>query len=69
MNRALGTTLVLVTHELASIFAIAERCLMLDRDSKGAIALGAPRELREQSRDPRVRAFFNRRPPEHEAQA
>jgi len=68
LNHALGTTLVLVTHELPSIFAIAERCLMLDRDAKGAIALGAPRELRENSRDPRVRAFFNRRPHENEAQ-
>jgi phospholipid/cholesterol/gamma-HCH transport system ATP-binding protein len=66
LNRALGTTLVVVTHELASIFAIAQRCLMLDRDARGSIALGAPREL-QQSRDSRVRAFFNRQPPSHEA--
>ena len=66
LNRALGTTLVLVTHELPSIFAIAQRCLMLDRDAKGAIAVGSPRELKE-SRDPRVHAFFNREPPVHEA--
>jgi len=69
LNRALGTTLVVVTHELPSIFAIAGRCLMLDRDAKGVIAIGAPRDLREHSRDPRVRAFFNRRPPGHEAQS
>jgi phospholipid/cholesterol/gamma-HCH transport system ATP-binding protein len=68
LNRALGTTLVLVTHELPSIFAIAQRCIMLDRDAKGAIAVGSPRELKE-SRDPRVHAFFNREPPVHEAHA
>jgi phospholipid/cholesterol/gamma-HCH transport system ATP-binding protein len=67
LNRGLGTTLVVVTHELPSIFAIARRCLMLDRDAKGAIALGDPRELRDHSRDPRVSAFFNRKPPGGEA--
>jgi phospholipid/cholesterol/gamma-HCH transport system ATP-binding protein len=60
LNRGLGTTLVVVTHELASIYAIATRCLMVDREAKGAIALGDPRELREQSRVPKVAAFFNR---------
>ena len=53
---------MIVTHELASIFAIGQRCVMLDREAKGMIALGDPRELREHSRDPRVAAFFNRRP-------
>jgi len=69
LNRGLGTTLVIVTHELASIFAIAERCIMLDRDAKGPIALGAPADLRDHSRDPRVVAFFNRKPAGGEAQA
>jgi phospholipid/cholesterol/gamma-HCH transport system ATP-binding protein len=67
LNRGLGTTLVLVTHELASIFAIAERCIMLDRDAKGPIALGEPADLRDHSRDPRVVAFFNRKPAVSEA--
>src|SRR5882672_10280918 len=62
LNRGLGTTLVVVTHELASIFAIASRCIMLDRDAKGAIALDRPSDLRDHSRDPRVVAFFNRKP-------
>jgi phospholipid/cholesterol/gamma-HCH transport system ATP-binding protein len=62
LNRGLGTTLVVVTHELASIFSIAQRCLMLDRDAKGPIALGSPTDLRDHSRDPRVVAFFNRKP-------
>jgi phospholipid/cholesterol/gamma-HCH transport system ATP-binding protein len=69
LNRGLGTTLVVVTHELASIFAIAERCIMLDREAKGPIALGRPAELRDHSRDPRVVAFFNRKPAVSEAMA
>jgi len=69
LNRGLGTTLVVVTHELASIFAIASRCIMLDRDAKGPIALGKPADLRDHSRDPRVVAFFNRRPAVSEAVA
>jgi phospholipid/cholesterol/gamma-HCH transport system ATP-binding protein len=60
LNRAFGFTVVLVTHELASIFEIAGRCVMLDRESRSIIAEGAPRALQEQSSDPRVRAFFNR---------
>jgi phospholipid/cholesterol/gamma-HCH transport system ATP-binding protein len=69
LNRGLGTTLVVVTHELPSIFAIAERCIMLDRDAKGPIALGAPADLRDHSRDPRVVAFFNRKPAGSEAES
>jgi phospholipid/cholesterol/gamma-HCH transport system ATP-binding protein len=59
LARGLGTTLVVVTHELASIFKIASRCIMLDGASRGIIARGKPLELRESS-DPRVHAFFNR---------
>ena len=58
----LGTTCVMVTHELASIAAVADRCLMLDRRAQGAIALGTPAALRD-GEDPRVRAFFRREPP------
>jgi phospholipid/cholesterol/gamma-HCH transport system ATP-binding protein len=54
------TTLVIVSHELASIFGIADRVIMLDREAKGIIAEGAPRELAEQSRDPRVSEFLHR---------
>ncbi|WP_201727954.1 ABC transporter ATP-binding protein [Acidocella sp. C78] len=60
LRAALGCTFVVITHELASIFAIADRCLMLDRDARGMIALGVPRELRTEAAHPRVRAFFNR---------
>jgi phospholipid/cholesterol/gamma-HCH transport system ATP-binding protein len=65
LSRNLGTTLVIVTHELASIFTIGNRCVMLDREAKGMIALGDPRELRDHSTHPTVSAFFNRRVPEH----
>lgn len=57
-----GATFVIVTHELASIYAIADRCIMLDKSKKGIIATGAPAELRDHSTDPRVSAFFRRDP-------
>lgn len=59
----LGTTIVVVSHELASIFDIADRVIMLERESKGLIAEGDPRTLRDRSDDPRVREFLNRRSP------
>ncbi len=62
LRRENATTCVVVTHELASIHAIADRCLMLDRDAQGVIALGPPAALRD-SADPRVHAFFHREPP------
>jgi len=68
VNKSLGTTIVVVSHELPSIFTIADRCIMLDGPSKRIIAEGDPRELRERSTDPRVHAFFNRQPVGHERQ-
>ena len=62
LNRVLGLTVVLVTHELPSIFKIASRCIMLDKASKSIIADGDPRKLRDESKDPRVHDFFNRVP-------
>ena len=59
LSKNLGITFVMVSHELASIFAIANRALMLDGKAQGVIALGPPKELREHA-DPRVRQFFNR---------
>jgi phospholipid/cholesterol/gamma-HCH transport system ATP-binding protein len=60
LARDLGTTFVVVTHELQSILAIGDRCIMLDKDAKGMIAEGDPRRLREESTHPTVRAFFRR---------
>jgi phospholipid/cholesterol/gamma-HCH transport system ATP-binding protein len=56
----LGVTFVIVTHELASIYAIADRIIMLDKRVKGIIAEGDPRRLRDESTDPYVRQFFHR---------
>ena len=53
-------TFVVVTHELPSIFKIADRAAMFDKARRGMIALGSPQELREKSTDPFVRKFFNR---------
>jgi phospholipid/cholesterol/gamma-HCH transport system ATP-binding protein len=58
----LGVTFVIVTHELASIYAIMDRVIMLDRARKGIVADGDPRVLRDTSIDPFVRAFFHREP-------
>lgn len=60
LRAALDCTFVVVTHELQSIFAIADRCVMLDRTARGMIALGQPRDLQQSSDHPTVRAFFNR---------
>jgi phospholipid/cholesterol/gamma-HCH transport system ATP-binding protein len=64
LRQDLGTTFVVVTHELASILAIADRCLMLDRrahgGSGGVIAIGDPRRLRDSATDRRVHGFFHR---------
>jgi len=60
LNRQLGLTFVVVTHDLESIFKISKSCIMLDRESKSIIARGDPRVLRDTSTDPRVHSFFNR---------
>jgi phospholipid/cholesterol/gamma-HCH transport system ATP-binding protein len=64
LNRQLGLTLVVVTHDLDSAFRIAGSCILLDRESRSIIARGDPRALRDASPDPRVRSFFNRTPQE-----
>ncbi len=60
LARNLNMTFVVVTHELPSIFEIADRVIMLDRRRKGIVAEGDPRALRDSSDDPWVRQFFNR---------
>src|SRR3954462_10359952 len=55
-----GTTIVVVSHELASIFSIADRVVMLDRAHRGIIAEGRPRDLALNARDPRVTEFLRR---------
>ncbi len=65
INGSLGTTIITITHELASIFAVADRALMLDKNEKKIIASGTPSELRV-SVDQRVRDFFTRGAPPDE---
>jgi phospholipid/cholesterol/gamma-HCH transport system ATP-binding protein len=62
LNRDLGLTVVVVTHDLESIARIGSRCIMLDRPTRSIIAEGDPRVLRDSSQDERVRAFFHRLP-------
>jgi len=60
LNRSLGTTMVIVTHELQSIFAVAQRIIMLDKRAKGIIAEGNPKYLRDHSQNQFVKQFFSR---------
>ena len=60
LSKNLGFTFVIVSHELASIYSIADKVIMLDKDAKGIIAEGDPKVLRDTSKDPRVHQFFNR---------
>jgi phospholipid/cholesterol/gamma-HCH transport system ATP-binding protein len=60
LSRNLGITFVIVTHELPSIYAIADRVIMLDKRVKKIVATGKPQDLRDKSDNPWVRQFFNR---------
>lgn len=60
LRDSLGTTILVVTHELASIFAIADEAILLDGQEKTIIARGKPQELLSSSRDHRVRSFLTR---------
>lgn len=60
LNRGLGLTVVMVTHELESIFKVGKTCIMLDKETKGIIASGNPRTLKAESDDPKVQQFFRR---------
>jgi phospholipid/cholesterol/gamma-HCH transport system ATP-binding protein len=67
LRENLGVTFVVVTHELESIFAIADRAIMLDGRSRAIIADDDPAALRDHSPDARVHQFFNRQPDERRA--
>jgi len=60
LNRNLKTTMIIVTHELQSIFAVAHRVVMLHKSNRGIIASGNPNYLKDHSRNPFVKQFFNR---------
>lgn len=67
LSRSLGVTFVIVTHELPSIFAVADRAIMVDKETQTIIAEGRPQDLRDKSEHPMVRQFFHRRSEKGEA--
>ena len=67
LSRTLGITFVVVTHELPSIYKIADRVIMLDARTKKIIAEGDPAALRDTSDNEWVRQFFNRKSGGHKA--
>jgi phospholipid/cholesterol/gamma-HCH transport system ATP-binding protein len=64
LAKNLALTFVVVTHELPSIYTVADRVIMLDRTTRSIVATGKPDELRDRSDNPWVRQFFNRQPGE-----
>lgn len=60
--RVFGITFVVVSHDLASIYSIADRVIMLDNRTKTIAVEGQPGELRDTAKDPQVRRFFRREP-------
>jgi phospholipid/cholesterol/gamma-HCH transport system ATP-binding protein len=60
LRDSLGTTMVVVTHELPSILAIGDDSVFLDQDARTMLATGKPTELLETSTDPRIRRFLTR---------
>jgi phospholipid/cholesterol/gamma-HCH transport system ATP-binding protein len=60
LSHDLGITVVIVTHELPSIFLVADSCIVLDKAAKGIVARGDPRKLRDESEVPFVHNFFTR---------
>ena len=59
INRSMGTTLFVISHDLASIFSIASRVIMLDQKKRGIIAAGDPLFLKSSRDIPEVQRFFN----------
>jgi len=60
LKDSLGSTVIVVTHELASIFAIADNSVFLDPETRTMIATGNPKTLLKESHDPKVRKFLTR---------
>ncbi|HIJ40089.1 MAG TPA: ATP-binding cassette domain-containing protein [Deltaproteobacteria bacterium] len=60
LRDSLGTTMVLVTHELPSIFSVADNSVFLDAETRTMIASGNPKKLAKESDNPKVREFLTR---------
>ena len=63
LRESLGATVVVVTHELASIFTIGNNSVFLDPEAKTMIAAGDPKKLRDDTSNPKVRTFLTRGAP------
>ena len=63
LRDSLGATVVMVTHELASIFAVGDNSVFLDPETKTQIALGDPKRLLAECPDPKVQQFLRRGEP------
>ena len=59
----LGATVVMVTHEVASIFAVADNAIFLNAQTRTLTAWGSPRQLLNEAEDPAVREFLSRGEP------
>ena len=68
LSRSLNITFVIVTHELPSIFTVADNVIMLDKRAKTIVATGKPEELRDKSDNPWVRQFFSRQSEEQSSE-
>jgi phospholipid/cholesterol/gamma-HCH transport system ATP-binding protein len=68
LSRSLNITFVIVTHELPSIFTVADNVIMLDKRAKTIVATGKPEELRDRSDNPWVHQFFNRQSEEQSSE-
>jgi phospholipid/cholesterol/gamma-HCH transport system ATP-binding protein len=62
LAKRFGITFVVVSHDLASIYSIADRVIMVDSHTKTTLVKGRPAELRDTATDPQVRRFFRREP-------
>ena len=60
LSESLGTTVIIVTHDLASIFAIGNNSVFLDPETKTMIAVGDPKKLRDESKNPTIHKFLTR---------
>jgi phospholipid/cholesterol/gamma-HCH transport system ATP-binding protein len=67
LSRDLGITVVIVTHELPSIFLVADTCIVLDKEARGIVAWDSPHRLRDTSTIPFVHHFFTRSSPDASA--
>ena len=63
LRKLLNMTFVIISHQLPSIFTVADRVLLLGAEAKTIVAEGDPKTLRDSSPDPWVKAFLNRKPP------